>query len=114
MACFCQFQRLFTKVKLCVDFDDWRDTRRMVEMACFCQFQRLFPKVKLCVDFDDWRDTRRMVEIARREEEHKKRGTKPPNYDCAGLSDMSDEEEPVTDDEEETEGTSKVTASVSA
>jgi len=33
MACFCQFQRLFPKVKLCVDFDDWRDTRRMVEMA---------------------------------------------------------------------------------
>ncbi|CAK9090545.1 unnamed protein product [Durusdinium trenchii] len=64
-------------------------------MACFCQFQRLFPKVKLCVDFDDWRDTRRMVEMARREEEHKKRGTSPPNYDCPGLSDMSDEEEPV-------------------
>lgn len=33
MACFCQFQRLFPKVKLCVDFDDWRDTRRMVELA---------------------------------------------------------------------------------
>lgn len=64
-------------------------------MACFCQFQRLFPKVKLCVDFDDWRDTRRMVEMARREEEHKKRGTKPPDYDCPGLSDMSDEEEPL-------------------
>ena len=64
-------------------------------MACFCQFQRLFPKVKLCVDFDDWRDTRRMVEMARREEEHKKRGTKAPDYDCPGLSDMSDEEEPV-------------------
>lgn len=63
-------------------------------MACFCQFQRLFPKVKLCVDFDDWRDTRRMVEMARREEEHKKRGSTPPDYDCAGLSDMSDEEEP--------------------
>jgi len=68
-------------------------------MACFCQFQRLFPKVKLCVDFDDWRDTRRMVELARREEEHKKRGTSPRNYDCAGLSDMSDEEEPVSDNE---------------
>eukprot|EP00933_Yihiella_yeosuensis_P022687 TRINITY_DN17829_c1_g1_i1.p1 TRINITY_DN17829_c1_g1~~TRINITY_DN17829_c1_g1_i1.p1 ORF type:complete len:611 (+),score=148.89 TRINITY_DN17829_c1_g1_i1:32-1834(+) len=63
-------------------------------MACFCQFQRLFPKVKLCVDFDDWRDTRRMVELARREEEHKRRGTSPPNYDCPGLSDMSDEEVP--------------------
>ena len=62
-------------------------------MACFCQFQRLFPKVKLCVDFDDWRDTRRMVEMARREEEHKKRGTAPPDYDCRGLSDLSDEEE---------------------
>jgi len=71
-------------------------------MACFCQFQRLFPKVKLCVDFDDWRDTRRMVELARREEEHKKRGTTPINYDCAGLSDMSDEEEPESDDEEST------------
>jgi len=35
-----------------------------------------------------------MVEMARREEEHKKRGTSPPNYDCPGLSDMSDEEEP--------------------
>eukprot|EP00929_Paragymnodinium_shiwhaense_P068998 TRINITY_DN34810_c0_g1_i2.p1 TRINITY_DN34810_c0_g1~~TRINITY_DN34810_c0_g1_i2.p1 ORF type:complete len:525 (+),score=126.66 TRINITY_DN34810_c0_g1_i2:342-1916(+) len=64
-------------------------------MACFCQFQRLFPKVKLCVDFDDWRDTRRMVEMARREQEHKRRGTTPPNYDCPGLSDMSDEEEPA-------------------
>ena len=63
-------------------------------MACFCQFQRLFPKVKLCVDFDDWRDTRRMVEMARREEEHKRRNSTPPNYDCPGLSDMSDEEEP--------------------
>jgi len=63
-------------------------------MACFCQFQRLFPKVKLCVDFDDWRDTRRMVEIARREAAHKKRETAPPTYDCPGLSDMSDEEEP--------------------
>lgn len=62
-------------------------------MACFCQFQRLFPKVKLCVDFDDWRDTRRMVEMARREEEYKKRGLTPPNYDCPGISDMSDEEE---------------------
>lgn len=60
-------------------------------MACFCQFQRLFPKVKLCVDFDDWRDTRRMVELSRREAE-KKRGIHPPNYDCPGLSDMSDEE----------------------
>merc|ERR1712048_1269192 len=69
-------------------------------MACFCQFQRLFPKVKLCVDFDDWRDTRRMVELARREEEHKRRGTTPPNYDCPGLSDMSDEEEPQSDDED--------------
>lgn len=63
-------------------------------MACFCQFQRLFPKVKLCVDFDDWRDTRRMVEMARREQEHKRRGSLPPNYDCEGLSDMSDEDEP--------------------
>merc|ERR1712176_255156 len=63
-------------------------------MACFCQFQRLFPKVKLCVDFDDWRDTRRMVELARREEEYKRREVTPPNYDCPGLSDMSDEEEP--------------------
>lgn len=62
-------------------------------MACFCQFQRLFPKVKLCVDFDDWRDTRRMVEMARREEEYKKRGITAPTYDCAGLSDMSDEED---------------------
>merc|ERR1719253_326005 len=68
-------------------------------MACFCQFQRLFPKVKLCVDFDDWRDTRRMVEMARREEDHKRRGTLPPNYDCAGLSDLSDEEEPLTNNE---------------
>merc|ERR1712232_238660 len=67
-------------------------------MACFCQFQRLFPKVKLCVDFDDWRDTRRMVEMARREEEYKRRGASPPNYDCAGLSDMSDEEEPDCDE----------------
>lgn len=33
MACFCQFQRLFPKVQLSVDFDDWRDTRRMVEIA---------------------------------------------------------------------------------
>lgn len=65
-------------------------------MACFCQFQRLFPKVKLCVDFDDWRDTRRMVEIARREQDHKRRGTTPPNYDLeAELSGMSDEEEPA-------------------
>jgi len=62
-------------------------------MACFCQFQRLFPKVKLCVDFDDWRDTRRMVEMARREEEYKRRGVLAPTYDCAGLSDMSDEED---------------------
>jgi len=68
-------------------------------MACFCQFQRLFPKVKLCVDFDDWRDTRRMVEMARREQEHKRRGTTPPIYDCAGLSDMSDEEEPLPAEE---------------
>merc|ERR1719356_572722 len=64
-------------------------------MACFCQFQRLFPKVKLCVDFDDWRDTRRMVEMARREQEYKRNGTTPPTYDCDGLSDMSDEEEPL-------------------
>mmetsp|Transcript_96076 Transcript_96076/g.170504 ORF Transcript_96076/g.170504 Transcript_96076/m.170504 type:complete len:584 (+) Transcript_96076:23-1774(+) len=69
-------------------------------MACFCQFQRLFPKVKLCVDFDDWRDTRRMVEIARREAEHKKRGTTPPTYDCPGLEDMSDEEEPLDEPSE--------------
>jgi len=69
-------------------------------MACFCQFQRLFPKVKLCVDFDDWRDTRRMVEMARREEEYKKKKARPPNYDCPGLSDMSDEEELESDDEE--------------
>merc|ERR1712217_861600 len=81
-------------------------------MACFCQFQRLFPKVKLCVDFDDWRDTRRMVELARREDEYKRRGTSAPNYACPGLSDMSDEEEPVTDDEGETEGASKVTPTI--
>merc|ERR1712048_1329460 len=68
-------------------------------MACFCQFQRLFPKVKLCVDFDDWRDTRRMVELARREEEYRRRGVVPPIYDCAGLSDESEEEDPVSDDE---------------
>lgn len=74
-------------------------------MACFCQFQRLFPKVKLCVDFDDWRDTRRMVEIARREEGYKKIGSSPPNYDCDGLSDMSDEEEPESDDEAPAAGT---------
>ena len=72
-------------------------------MACFCQFQRLFPKVKLCVDFDDWRDTRRMVEMARREEEHKKKGTSPPDYDCPGLSDMSDEEEPLDFDDAPTQ-----------
>lgn len=68
-------------------------------MACFCQFQRLFPKVKLCVDFDDWRDTRRMVEMARREEDHRKRGSTPPSYDCEGLSDTEDEEDPESDDE---------------
>lgn len=71
-------------------------------MACFCQFQRLFPKVKLCVDFDDWRDTRRMVELARREEEYKRSGKTPPKYDCGGLSDMSDEEDLPSDDEDET------------
>lgn len=60
-------------------------------MACFCQFQRLFPKVKLCVDFDDWRDTRRMVEMMRRDREYKQSGRQPPDYDCPGLSDMSDE-----------------------
>jgi len=68
-------------------------------MACFCQFQRLFPKVKLCVDFDDWRDTRRMVEMARREEEYKRKGKEPPSYYCPGLSDMSDEGEPESDEE---------------
>ena len=79
-------------------------------MACFCQFQRLFPKVKLCVDFDDWRDTRRMVEMARREEEHKKRGSAPPDYDCPGLSDMSDEEEPLTLDLEPSSTAASATA----
>ncbi|CAJ1344583.1 unnamed protein product [Effrenium voratum] len=79
-------------------------------MACFCQFQRLFPKVKLCVDFDDWRDTRRMVEMARREEEHKKRGTTPPNYDCPGLSDMSDEEQPPELEEDASGGSQSAVA----
>lgn len=68
-------------------------------MACFCQFQRLFPKVKLCVDFDDWRDTRRMVELARRDEELRRRGALRPDYSCPGLSDLSDGEDPVSDDE---------------
>merc|ERR1712217_277667 len=83
-------------------------------MACFCQFQRLFPKVKLCVDFDDWRDTRRMVELARREEDHKRRGTNVPNYDCPGLSDMSDEEAWPEDDEDAKNGATLGTSSPAA
>lgn len=83
-------------------------------MACFCQFQRLFPKVKLCVDFDDWRDTRRMVEMARREEEYKQKKISPPSYDCAGLSDMSDEEDFLDDDEPGSSGAAAAAAAAAA